>query len=131
MGIGLRIKQEREKCGITQAELAERAGVTQQFISQLEKEKARATSHVVPIAIALGVNPESLFYDQDQQPRSGAAYITLHTLYPQASPAALSLAHQLLQMSESGSLDDNFIKVLKGMVDNLQKSLVLQASRES
>lgn len=63
----MRLEQElialRERCGLTQVELATRAGVKQPLISKLESGKARNLElrTLVRIAAALGARPKISF----------------------------------------------------------------------
>ena len=61
MSLGRRIKETREAKGLSQADLAERAGVSQQMISKLERGKAARSGDLVSIAAALDVSAEFLF----------------------------------------------------------------------
>lgn len=53
MSIGDRIRQLREKAGLSQSDLAMKAGVSQGTISQLEKNPNQKTKHLVAIARVL------------------------------------------------------------------------------
>lgn len=55
--IGKRLKEARTATWMSQKELHEKSGVSQQMISKLESGKASATSSVVQLARALGVDP--------------------------------------------------------------------------
>ena len=52
-----RLKAARRHAGLTQAELAQRVGITQVSISDLERGKSQATSFIAQIAAACGVSP--------------------------------------------------------------------------
>jgi transcriptional regulator with XRE-family HTH domain len=62
MEVGSRIKRAREQAGMTQAELAEKAGVKQARISLWESGKRQQMSleHLRSIARALGVSADFL-----------------------------------------------------------------------
>jgi transcriptional regulator with XRE-family HTH domain len=62
MDVGSRIKRAREQAGMTQAELAEKAGVKQARISLWESGKRQQMSleHLRSIARALGVSADFL-----------------------------------------------------------------------
>lgn len=60
MTISKRIRAERVALGLSQAELAERAGLTQGAISQMENNPRQGTRYLVPIAKALNVSAEWL-----------------------------------------------------------------------
>jgi transcriptional regulator with XRE-family HTH domain len=52
MNLGERIKQARERAGLTQAALAKAIGIKQQSLSALEAGKSQTTSKIVEIAFA-------------------------------------------------------------------------------
>ncbi len=59
---GDNLKQERKLCGMTQQELAEKMGISQQQLSQWECNKFEPTvSSIVAIAKALDVSYDDLF----------------------------------------------------------------------
>lgn len=59
--IGERFREARKKAGMTQADLAEEAGTTQDYISDLERGKSDPTiSMLRRIAHAMMVNPADL-----------------------------------------------------------------------
>lgn len=61
MSLGERLRQIRREARLTQAELAERARVSQQTVSKLESGRARSTKELVAIARALGVTADYLY----------------------------------------------------------------------
>lgn len=58
--IGDRVKEIRQRRGITQKELASSSGVSQQMISKLESGKSTETAGIVQLARALRVAPDWL-----------------------------------------------------------------------
>ena len=59
--VALRLKKAREDAGLTQSELAQRIGITQQQISYAESgEKLLGTAKIVKLADALGVTTDYL-----------------------------------------------------------------------
>ena len=59
--VALRIKQAREDAGLTQRELAQRAGISQQQVSYAESgAKLLRTTVIVKVADALGVTTDYL-----------------------------------------------------------------------
>ncbi|AMW64499.1 transcription repressor (endogenous virus) [Pseudomonas phage phiAH14a] len=52
-----RLKQARKHAGLTQAELAERAGIKQASISEIERGLTRSSSHLVRLAQICNVDP--------------------------------------------------------------------------
>ncbi|MBI5482172.1 MAG: helix-turn-helix transcriptional regulator [Deltaproteobacteria bacterium] len=67
--LGVRVRQARERAGLTQAALAERAGVTDETIGRLERGAFEpALSTLVAVADALDVDLDSLV-----RPKGGSA----------------------------------------------------------
>ncbi|MDW3714107.1 helix-turn-helix domain-containing protein [Pseudomonas sp. 2023EL-01195] len=60
MNISERLKQARKHAGLTQSELAERAGITQASVSELERGLSRSSAHLVKLAMVCGVRPQWL-----------------------------------------------------------------------
>ncbi len=52
-----RLKQARKKAGLTQVELAERAGIKQASISEIERGLTRTSGYLVKLAQICGVDP--------------------------------------------------------------------------
>lgn len=64
MGIGRRLKEAREKLGLTQEELGRQVGVTGSAITNYEKDTSHPKEPVMYALIdALGVDPNFLFQD--------------------------------------------------------------------
>lgn len=62
--IGSRIKKEREKAGLTQADLAERIGTASSMIGQWENNNRNPKMSVLQkIAAALNISVDNLLYD--------------------------------------------------------------------
>lgn len=63
-----RLKEEREKAGMSQLELAYKAGLSQNMITYLETGKRTPTlTTILKICNALEINPSVLFEDDDEQ----------------------------------------------------------------
>lgn len=58
--LGQRVRRLREARGMSQDDLAERSGVSQQAISQLEDDIVKQPRRIIEIAGALGISPEAL-----------------------------------------------------------------------
>ena len=58
--IGERLKHARKKAGLSQVELAKKAGIKQASISELERGSSRSSGYIVQLANACGVSPEWL-----------------------------------------------------------------------
>jgi len=57
MSIGSRIREARKARGISQKELADKIGIRQPSLSQLETGESQGTTYLARIASVLGVNP--------------------------------------------------------------------------
>ncbi len=70
--IGNRIRLVRRQAGLTQAELAEKASLSDNFIGLIERGEGRPTIQVVDrIADALGVHLSELFLGDENQSKKG------------------------------------------------------------
>ena len=59
--LGANIKKRREEAGLTQAHLAERAGIHRTFLNQVENgHKGITTAVLVRLAVALDTSPSDL-----------------------------------------------------------------------
>lgn len=56
MSIGKRVREARKSAGLTQKELATKAGMTQSSLSELETGESAGTTNVATLARHLGVN---------------------------------------------------------------------------
>ena len=67
--MSLRIKEKRESIGMSQTELAKRAGVSRGLIWLLESDPnaTTTTKTLVKIATALGTTVGDIFFAQDAQ----------------------------------------------------------------
>jgi len=56
------LKENRRRLGITQPELAERAGMSTQYLAMIEIARKFPTANILErLAAALGINPNELF----------------------------------------------------------------------
>lgn len=70
MGIGGNLKHWRQVRGLTQPELAERAGIEQSYLSKLENGRSQASEQVRErLASALGIDVETLTKDPSENGR--------------------------------------------------------------
>jgi transcriptional regulator with XRE-family HTH domain len=57
------LKENRRKCGLSQVKLAEKAGISTQYIAMIELSKQFPTPEVLEqVATALGIETYELFY---------------------------------------------------------------------
>lgn len=81
LGIGSKIRYERKKAGLTQAQLAERMQVSQQAVGQLEKSKNVWVGTLLKVADALGVPYTRLLEVKPQvQQKNLSDYSTLELI---------------------------------------------------
>lgn len=97
--IGARIKQMREMLGLTQAELAQRAGVTAAAVSQWENRQTKGLkgSSLIRAAEALGVTVKDLMESEPQRSALPADEESLLQLYRALPAGHQVLAHRLLK----------------------------------
>lgn len=64
--LGNRVRERRQALGLTQTELARRAGVVRQTVNQVERKPGHQVTTVVclRLAEALGVNVDELFFEE-------------------------------------------------------------------
>ena len=110
MGIGMRIKEERKRAGMTQPELAERIGVHETTIRRWEQERDKGPDAVMvqKIADVLGVSASDLLGEdaptagQGMLPPVEKAMITLENgrkLEAPATPDGYAFLERLFAMS--------------------------------
>ena len=61
--IGNRIQQERQKMGLTQEQLAEKAGISQNFMSLIENGRNMSLAVIIRLAGIFGVTVDYLLTD--------------------------------------------------------------------
>ena len=84
-----RVRILRQKAGLTQAQLAERAGIEQGYLSRVERGKHSPSLEVTyRLAAALGVRPGDLFEPDGIQKRVQEVF---GELAPEQQEAALSV----------------------------------------
>jgi len=92
--IGIRVREQRAKLGLSQQSLASKVGVTQGLIGQIEAGINKGSKHIVAIAKALGVSPNWLEGED-------SLYLE-HPLTPYQSPQS-SEVQSLLRAWQSAS----------------------------
>ena len=69
LSIGIKVKNLRNKVGLTQQELADRAELTKGFISQLERgQVSPSIVTLLDLIECLGTNPSDFFKEDDMEP---------------------------------------------------------------
>jgi transcriptional regulator with XRE-family HTH domain len=95
---GDRIREVREKTGMTQAELAEKAHVSKGFLSDVENNKRNVSAQVLlRIANALGASLDFLLRGTEEEPEAPRGAVTI--------PPSLSRAAEELDLSYSQTLE--------------------------
>lgn len=79
-----RLKRARKNAGLTQVELAERAGIKQASVSEIERGLTRTSGHLIKLAQICGVDPVWLADgsgtpEGNRQPYTGAANSTIES----------------------------------------------------
>lgn len=110
MALGNRVKQIREAKKLSQAELAEKVGVSQQAIGLLEQRNSKSSKFLVELANALEVSPEWLKTGKNSQNIIDTNY----------TPAEL-LAQQLKQFTNEGKLSPEDLSFINNTIQHLVK----------
>ena len=110
MALGNRVKEIREAKKLSQAELAEKVGVSQQAIGLLEQRNSKSSKFLVELANALEVSPEWLKTGKNSQNIIDTNY----------TPAEL-LAQQLKQFASEGKLSPDDINFINNTLQHLVK----------
>ena len=67
--IGQAVRSTRKNAGLTQADLASKAGIVQSFVGQIERAERNITVGVLAdVAAALNVDPADLLRDVERLP---------------------------------------------------------------
>lgn len=85
MSIGTRVKAARKKAGLTQKELAAKAGMKQSTLSELETGESAGTTSIASLANALGVN--ALWLETGDGPSTKGAVDDLVSQIAKLTPA--------------------------------------------
>lgn len=89
-----RLREERRKRGLTQGDLAQLVGTTQQTISNIERGHSRSAREIVRIARALGVSADYLVGVQNEDFRD-EVYELLVSLPPELRGDILKMLRTL------------------------------------
>jgi transcriptional regulator with XRE-family HTH domain len=128
--IGARIKHLRQINGLSQADLAERAGLTKGAISQVERDlTSPSVANLFEILSALNETPSSFFADVDEEkvlfrktdalPSDVTGYKTFDTLLPKSRYRSIvayraTIAPGKQTLPEPAQEGENYIHVLAG-----------------
>ena len=110
MALGNRVKEIREAKKLSQAELAEKVGASQQAIGLLEQRNSKSSKFLVELANALEVSPEWLKTGKNSQNIIDTNY----------TPAEL-LAQQLKQFTNEGKLSPEDLSFINNTIQHLVK----------
>ncbi|MBK8752403.1 MAG: helix-turn-helix transcriptional regulator [Candidatus Competibacteraceae bacterium] len=96
MDLADRLRQRRKFLKLTQAQLAEKAGMTQQTVQQIETRKVLSTGRIIDLAVALGVRPAWLEAGKEPMvealtPKDMEFLAAYHTLPSQEQAAVRTL----------------------------------------
>ena len=96
--IGKRIQQLRDAAGLTQSQLADRAGVNAEHISRIERaEKGPSIELLDRVAGALGVSIKALF-DFEEEPAEDARKTAIASLLDSADDRTRDVAEAVLEV---------------------------------
>lgn len=128
--IGARIKHLRQINGLSQADLAERAGLTKGTISQIERNlTSPAVANLLEILSALSETPYSFFAEDDEEkvlfrksealPSDVTGYQSFDTLLPKSRYRTVVAYHAVIRsgretIPEPAHEGENFLFVLSG-----------------
>lgn len=114
--IGKRVRFARKSLGLTQQQLADKAGVRQQTVSQLERGVNASSTSLVAIARALDVTPEWL--ESGTGPMHPPRWEQLADL-SKLPPAAAAATRNFLALLEAGGhvTVEDVIALLSGTVN--------------
>lgn len=92
--VGARIRALRKRNGLTQEELAERAGMAPQTLSRAERGGVISIANIKRVATALDANPLELFVDPDQEIPASVEIRRVVDLMQKAAPAVQQAIRQ-------------------------------------
>jgi transcriptional regulator with XRE-family HTH domain len=100
MSVGSRVREARLRAGLTQAQLAEKAGMTKGAVSQLEIGESQSSTRLASIALALGV---SAIWLQTGRGDLATVYTQAPTLPPSTLERVDLMERELLQLYRSAT----------------------------
>lgn len=113
-----RLKQARKRAGLTQSELAERAGIKQSSVSEIERGLSRSSAHLIKLAQACNVDPVWLAEGSpEQREKLDKAMEALHRAFRRPSEDDYSLIpHIESKIPTTPSILDSHVEVREGLV---------------
>jgi len=128
--IGARIKHLRQINGLSQADLAERAGLTKGTISQIERNlTSPAVANLLEILSALSETPYSFFAEDDEEkvlfrrsdslPSDVTGYLSFDTLLPRSRYRTIVAYRAVVRSGREAPAEpahegENYLFVLSG-----------------
>lgn len=128
--VGARIKHLRQIGGLSQEDLAERAGLTKGSISQIERNNTSpSVANLLEIIHALNETPSSFFADDDEEkvlfrkhealPSEVEGYVSFDTLLPKSRYRSVTAYRALLKPNRSALPEparegENYVFVMSG-----------------
>ncbi|HEU5360201.1 MAG TPA: cupin domain-containing protein [Candidatus Deferrimicrobiaceae bacterium] len=131
--IGARIRHLRQINGLSQADLAERAGLTKGAISQIERNMTSpAVANLLEILSALSETPSSFFAEDDEEkvlfrkndslPSDVTGYLTFDNLLPKSRYRTVTAYRAVIRpgreaLPEPAHEGENYVFILSGRLD--------------
>lgn len=96
-GIGLRIRAERERIGLTREKFAEAVGISTLYVGQIERgQRAMSLKTFVRIACSLHADAEYLIHGD--KPKENTDKNGIENLLQKCSPREIKLAEEMLKL---------------------------------
>lgn len=97
--LGKRIQNLRQKAGITQEQLAEKADLSLKHLGELERGRGNPTlSSLGSLAAALGITLAEMFDFEHERPSTGDIRRELHTIVNNSSDEDCRVFYRLLRV---------------------------------
>ena len=107
MNMSARLATERRAAGLSQSQLADKSGISQQMISKLERGVSESTREIIALAAALNLNPEWLKSGIGQKEANGLADPAEQELIRNYRASDTSRRQAILIMSRMSSSTNN------------------------
>ncbi|MAS87609.1 MAG: hypothetical protein CMH30_06500 [Micavibrio sp.] len=118
--LGSRIKYMREKLGLSQGQVADKLGVSQQAIQQVETGKAKKPKYLYEMATMLGVSYEWLVLGEENPKfAQNAARVSNNNVQESAPRQSADALIKIVELVPGGP--NGYCKVTGSLADNLPR----------